>query len=1264
MKQNRILSIFKASVTVLLLVQCKGSEILAPQPSALDLDTAAPTCPGLTAVSVSSGPSISATWTAATDDVSAATGITYQIFMKSGSGSYDLASPTKIVTGQTSGVISSGISVGTTYTLFVSCKDEKGNTYPTTPTNEKSLSITDVTAPSQITDLSASNATFTTILLTWSPSDDGSSGTTASNMRYRVYAATSAGVSTSATPLTTITGTTSYLHTGLNPNEHWYYKVVALDSSSNTSSASNESDTTTTADSTAPTFATSNGGLTAGTVTTAQIPLTWTAASDNVTATASLTYRIYRCSGSVSCDPYAGTLVTTTSAGATSYTNTGLSPSMIYVYGIRAVDSSSNVSTNTGTLVTSTAYSASGHRYVYPTLVEPAIQQGAGIAVANVTGTASGAGAYPDLIVGAPMASESNSAYRQNGCVYIYAGTATGTFATLPSRVLCAPSVSADGATNQFRFGFSVLATDLNGDGVSDLAIAYPTQNIIYFYITTSSGGSLSVPTSPDANLPNASGGNYFGYGMCAGNLDGVGANDLVVVSPAQGTSNNGQVNVYLNTSSGGVFTVPSSTPSTTFSPRADLAAAPYSFTLSAGPTEQVVRRCAVGNFDASTPATTMIVVGSGQTGAAATNDGVVSFYDVTVAASPTITYVNSVLGATMMSTTGVQWGESVAAVQLQPTATSSVKALAVGAVNDATAGTTAGAVYLYSVTKSAGSYTLTDSGRQWSGGRDLNGNVFGMSIVSAALWGQTDGTTDMIVGAWLDDQSETQGAVLNMGDVYTYRNINSNISTNISQKGFNPSSYSASTNQEFGWAMCSGDVNNDGRTDVIIGSPRQDYNAASSTTTTDVGAVYIYYGTASGEIDFATASQIIYGPGDHQSGLFGTACVVMDYDRDGYNDLVVGSAGRTIGANTRGAVFIYLGQSNTALQSINSDQISGPVAQNTALFGASLAAGDLDNNGYTDLIIGAPGVNNTTPAANAVGRIYIYWANSTGVTSTSTTILPPNGAAGAASVAGQHCGNANLFTGGTRTLAVNYNFGSAVAVYPTRPKVSGVLGNDLIACAQGAPVAANDIQSGSPAVTNEGVCYVYEGSVNKNNSATPTANDITSCSTNEIRYNHAISGYPNQAYYFGSAVTVGKWGTDNINDLVICARQGRDPDNTNSFAGGCLAFYGLDDGSGSHAGGFNQVSGNNPYQNSRSVPSSAKYFYNAVAQSEVSIANQYSYFGMSAMLIDVNNNGTVDLLIGEPWSDSRVAIDSGTPSATLGKDSGRVYLLRGGWSQ
>ena len=84
--------------------------------------------------------------------------------------------------------------------------------------------------------------------------------------------------------------------------------------------------------------------------------------------------------------------------------------------------------TNTDTKVTSTSYSSSGSFYAYPTVEEVNIRLGSAIAVANVVGTATGGTAYPDLLVGAPNASEAGSSYRYTGCVYVFEGTGVGAF--------------------------------------------------------------------------------------------------------------------------------------------------------------------------------------------------------------------------------------------------------------------------------------------------------------------------------------------------------------------------------------------------------------------------------------------------------------------------------------------------------------------------------------------------------------------------------------------------------------------------------------------------------------------------------------------------------------------------------------------------------------------------------------------------------------------------------------------------------------------
>ncbi len=227
------------------------------------------------------------------------------------------------------------VGTGHTYRLFISCTDEKGNSYPTGPLNEQAITVADTLPPSQITSLSIGNTSFTQLLLNWSPSDDGVGGTTAGNMRYKVYHDTVSPVAIIPANLlsTVLSGGTSYLHTGLTPNSTHFYQVVAVDQSDNESAPSNEATATTTADTTVPTFAGNTSATIVTTTGTNSIGLSWTAASDNVTATSALSYRVYRCVGATTCDPYAGTLVTTVPNGATVFTDTSLSASTVYVYG-------------------------------------------------------------------------------------------------------------------------------------------------------------------------------------------------------------------------------------------------------------------------------------------------------------------------------------------------------------------------------------------------------------------------------------------------------------------------------------------------------------------------------------------------------------------------------------------------------------------------------------------------------------------------------------------------------------------------------------------------------------------------------------------------------------------------------------------------------------------------------------------------------------------------------------------------------------------
>src|SRR6266480_3426955 len=172
----------------------------------------------------------------------------------------------------------------------------------------------DTTPPMVPTGLTASAVSSSQINLSWPASSDnvGVSG-------YRVYR--------NGSQIAT-TGATSFANTGLSPSTTYSYTVAAYDAAGNLSAQSSPASATTPAppDTTPPSVPT---GLTASAVSSSQINLSWTASSDNVGVSG---YRVHR----------NGTQIATTAA--TSFANTGLSPSTTYSYTVAAYDAAGNLS--------------------------------------------------------------------------------------------------------------------------------------------------------------------------------------------------------------------------------------------------------------------------------------------------------------------------------------------------------------------------------------------------------------------------------------------------------------------------------------------------------------------------------------------------------------------------------------------------------------------------------------------------------------------------------------------------------------------------------------------------------------------------------------------------------------------------------------------------------------------------------------------------------------------------------------------------------
>lgn len=148
-----------------------------------------------------------------------------------------------------------------------------------------------------------------------------------------------------------------------------------------------------------------------------------------------------------------------------------------------------------------------------------------------------------------------------------------------------------------------------------------------------------------------------------------------------------------------------------------------------------------------------------------------------------------------------------------------------------------------------------------------------------------------------------------------------------------------------FGHAIAAvGDVDGDGRGDLLVGMPRY------SGTFEEEGWVGLYLGKSVG-IEKTPAWTMT---GGQAFAHFGHAVAGLgDVDGDGRSDFAVGAPGYSRGAEHEGIVYVWLG-----LPTETSIPWSREGVEVQARFGTSLTGvGDVDADGHADLLIGAPGL-------------------------------------------------------------------------------------------------------------------------------------------------------------------------------------------------------------------------------------------------------------------------------------------------------------------
>jgi hypothetical protein len=183
------------------------------------------------------------------------------------------------------------------------------------------------------------------------------------------------------------------------------------------------------------------------------------------------------------------------------------------------------------------------------------------------------------------------------------------------------------------------------------------------------------------------------------------------------------------------------------------------------------------------------------------------------------------------------------------------------------------------------------------------------------------------------------------------------------------------------------GDINDDGKDDLLIGAPDASPFGAGS------GNSYVLFGDAGVNETFATIFLSGFMDGDRGFALNGVAAgdhsgssvsTVGDLNGDGMDDIVIGAPNASSNGADSGAIYVLFGGEN-ANQGFSSFFLSGLNGENGFKMNGAAAgdklgssvgfAGDINDDGIDDLVIGAPGA---TPGGTDLGSgaCYVLFGN------------------------------------------------------------------------------------------------------------------------------------------------------------------------------------------------------------------------------------------------------------------------------------------------
>ncbi|TAK67068.1 MAG: hypothetical protein EPO22_03245, partial [Dehalococcoidia bacterium] len=447
-------------------------------------------------------------------------------------------------------------------------------------------------------------------------------------------------------------------------------------------------------------------------------------------------------------------------------------------------------------------------------------------------------------------------------------------------------------------FGSAVAAGDVNGDGKADVIVGAFNETVAgnegqgQAYVFSGVDGALLYTLAS----PTVQAGAHFGRSVAAGDVDGDGKKDIIVGADAETVGFNafqGRVYVFSGATGLLIYTIDTPNPESFAS---------FGISVAAGDT----------NGDAKAD----IIVGSyGETVAGNSGQGrAYVFSGADGSLLRTFTTPNPQVLA--------QFGLSVAAGDLNADGMADI---VVGAGNE-TVGSNAseGRAYAFSGATGLVLWTFTTPNHQASA-------QFGYSVAAGDT--NFDGKADAIVGAI----GETVGGNSWQGRVYVFSGADATVLRTLTTPN-------AQGNAQFGVSVATADFNADSRSDVLVGAENE--NVGSNT---GQGRAYVMSGATGGVLFTVTSSR------PQANGLFGIAVAAGDANGDGTADLVIGASNETVSGNPgQGRAYALSGTTTAVLLTLTSPNRYFSTETNVA-FGNSVASGDVNLDGASDVVIGAP---------------------------------------------------------------------------------------------------------------------------------------------------------------------------------------------------------------------------------------------------------------------------------------------------------------------